>query len=161
MPDYSLPIKKVRQEMPDQAETPIEPAGPIGRFFGGNAIATASPWTGSVSYNPEAMSKLSPPEIENTLAHELTHSRQIQNTPYWQRPLNVIRSMIPGMDESYYQRPREMEAYQTERDRNLRLGQSLPDPVTGGQDIQLPPVSRRRSVLDNYYARERAARGLR
>lgn len=147
MPDILAAIKKVRGEQPDQADTSIEPAGFFGRLLGGKADASASPWTGAVTYNEPNMDKLSQPQAENVIAHELTHSRQIQNTPYLGRLANVVKSMIPGLDESYYQRPREMEAYQTERDRNMRLGQNLPDPASGATDIQLPPPSSRRKMM--------------
>lgn len=134
--------------MPDVSNVSIEPAGFFGKLLGGQAIATTSPWTGNVTYNPDIMSKLRPEEVENTLTHELTHSRQILGTPAWQRPINVIKSLLPGFDEPYYQRPREMEAWQAERDRSMRLGlRDMTDPQTGGQDIELPPPSRRRKTL--------------
>lgn len=152
MPDYIKATKKVRQEMPDVSNVPIEPAGFFGRLFGGNASATASPWTGNVSYNPEVMNRLSQDRAENVFAHELTHSRKIRNTPYLQRLMNVGRSMIPGMEESYYNRPREMEAYQAERDRSTRLGlPNMPDPITGRRDIELPrALSPRRKVINMF-----------
>jgi hypothetical protein len=147
VPDYKAAIKKVREEQPDVAQIPIEPAGFLGRILGGRNEAVTNPFTGSVSYNPANMEKLSPEQTENIFAHELTHSRQVQNTPYFSRLTNVMRSMIPGQDESYYQRPREMEAFQTERDRNLRYGYSQPDPITQARDIELPPVSPRRKMM--------------
>lgn len=147
MPDINASIQKIKEENPDQASTPVQPAGFFGKLLAGNAEATTSPWTGAVSYNQEKMNNLSAPEQENILTHELVHSRQIQQTPYINRLANFAKSMIPGMDESYYNRPREMEAYQAERDRNMRLGQQMPDPISGAKDIELPPVSPRRKIM--------------
>lgn len=151
MPDYLKSIQKVREEQPDVSGVSIEPSGFFGKLFGGRATATASPWSGDISYNPDNMSGMSPDQIENILTHELTHSRQIQNTPYLSRFTNVLKSMIPGMDESYYNRPREMEAYQSERDRSSRLGlPNMADPVTGRKDIELPPISKRIKTMSMF-----------
>jgi hypothetical protein len=158
MPDYSANIKKIKQEMPDVSDVDVQPAGPIARFFSkAGSRATANPFTGNVTYYPQQMEAegLSPEAINNVFTHELTHSRQIQNTPLLQRFANVGRSLLPGFlggDESYYERPREMEAYQAERDRTARLGlRNIPDPMTGARDIELPsPVnlSKRQAMFD-------------
>jgi|SRR5882672_7624015 len=148
MPDILAAIKKVKGEQPDQADTSVEPRGLFGRLLGGNSQATTNPFTGSISYNPEALNKLSPPELENLMVHELTHSRQVQQTPYLQRLGSVMQSMIPGIgNEDYYQRPREMEAFQAERNRSMQQGQSVPDPASGATDINLPAPSPRRKIL--------------
>ena len=158
MPDYLKAIKKVKQEMPDQAATSVEPSGFLGRFMSRGANASTNPFTGSVNYNPDVMQRLSPDEMENTFAHELTHSRQIQAKPWLQRFTDVGKSMLPGFlgggEEEYYQRPREMEAFQAERDRtashNLR---GMPSPTTGQNDIDLPSenpmvISKRKAMFD-------------
>lgn len=157
---YKASINKVKKEMPDVSDVDVQPTGFFGRLLsgGGDASGTravASPWTGNVSYNPGAMSKLSPDEMDNVFTHELTHSRQIRNTPYLGRAANVFKSMLPGFlggDESYTQRPREMEAYQAERDRTARLGlRNMPDPVSGAKDIELlptPDISKRQAMFN-------------
>jgi len=151
MPDYIKSIQRVRQEQPDQARTPIEPTGWLGKLFGGKATATASPWSGDISYNSDNMNNLSQDQSDNIFTHELTHSRQIQNTPYLERFTNALKSIIPGMDEDYHNRPREMEAYQAERDRSSRLAlPNMADPVTGRRDIELPPISRRNKVMSMF-----------
>jgi hypothetical protein len=139
-------IKKIRGENPDLANTSIEPVGWLGRMLMGSAEAITNPWTGNVSYDPNKMQQLSPNENENILTHELTHARQVGNTPYLQRLMGVGRSML-GMDDSYYDRPRELEAFQSERNRTL--SQKLPDmkdPVTGRGDIQLTRPKRRNPI---------------
>lgn len=152
MPDLAKSIAKIRKEMPDQANTPIEPQGFFGRMFTNpQARATASPWTGNVSYNPEAMSQLTPDQADNVFTHELTHSRQVQQMPYLQRLMGVGRAMIPGMEENYWQRPRELEAYQAEKDRSTRLGlPNMEDPISGARDIELPAPSQRRKVMSMF-----------
>lgn len=158
MPDYLKAIKKVKQEMPDQSQTSVEPSGFLGKFLSRGANASTNPFTGNVSYNPEVMQKMSPDEMENTFAHELTHSRQIQAKPWMQRFTDVGRSMLPGFlgggDEEYYQRPREMEAYQAEKNRTSRLNlRGMQDPMTGARDINLPAdnpmqISKRKAMFD-------------
>lgn len=161
MPDYSKSITKVKKEMPDVADVDVQPAGFLGSLFNRSGVrASASPWTGNVTYNPNEMGRLSPDEQENVFAHELTHSRQIRNTPYLQRFMNVGRSLLPGFlggDEEYTQRPREMEAYQAERDRTSRLGlRNIPDPVSGARDIELlpnPDMSKRLAMFNRLRGR--------
>jgi len=158
MPDYIKAIKKVKKEMPDQAATGVEPSGFLGKFLSRGANASTNPFTGNVSYNPDMMQRMSPDETENTFAHELTHSRQIQAKPYLNRFTDVMKSMVPrfmgGGDEEYYQRPREMEAFQAERDRTSRMGlRGMPDPTTGARDINLSSenpmiISKRKAMFD-------------
>jgi len=158
MPDYNKVIKKVKQEMPDQAATSVEPSGFLGKFLSRGANASTSPWTGNVSFNPEMMDKMSPDEMENTFTHELTHSRQIQEKPWMNRFLDVGKSMLPGFlgggDESYYQRPRELEAFQAEKDRTLSHNiRNMPDPMNARRDIELPredtmQISKRKAMFD-------------
>lgn len=159
MPDYPGAIKKIRAENPDVSDVAIQEAGPIARFFAGHkARAVASPWTGNVTYFPERMQGMSQDEIENVMQHELQHTRQTRQLNPLQRLMMVGRNML-GMEEEYGRRPRELEAFQAEKDRSRRLGLNLPDPYTGARDIQLPPMSKRRAVLDNF-AQERRIRGL-
>lgn len=156
MPDFQAALKKIRMENPDVADVSVEEAGPIGQFFmKKGTYGTTSPFTGSVSINPAEYQNQTQDELENTIAHELQHSRQVAATPYLNRFWNVARSMV-GFDpegSTYNLRPREAEAFQVEHDRtrNLNLQNVRTDPATGGRDIQLEPdrpVSKRRKILD-------------
>ena len=155
MPDYTKAIRKVKQENPDVADVSIEPSGFLSKFLSSGANASASPWTGNITYNPNMMNRMSPDEAENIFTHELTHSRQIKNTPYLQRFLNVGKSLLPGFaggEEEYYQRPRELEAFQAEKDRTARMNlRNIPDPMTGRKDIELykmPDISKRQAMFN-------------
>lgn len=157
MPDYPGAIKKIRTENPDIPEdTSVLPAGPIGRFFMGHSNAITNPFTETVYYNQPSTDQMTQDELENTIHHEFQHVRQLEPQSYWQRFKNVASSMV-GMDpegSDYWQRPRELEAYQAENDRtrNLGLQHVRTDPRTGRGDIELPsdtpPVSKRRNILD-------------
>jgi hypothetical protein len=158
--DYSKLIKKVQTENPDVANASFSEAGPWARLLANKrARAIANPFTGNVTYFPERMATMSDPEAENTFTHELQHTRQIRGMNPLQRLMMVGRSMIPGAEESYGERPRELEAFQSEKDRTARLKLNVPSPYTGARDIQLPPMSSRRQNLDRF-ADERKRRGL-
>lgn len=159
MPDYEKQIKKVRAENPDVADVAIKPAGFMAKLFANkSARAIANPFTGNVTYFPERMASMSEPEQENVFHHELQHSRQARASSPLQKLMAIGKNVL-GMEEEYSRRPRELEAFQAEKDRSRRLGLNLPDPYTGARDIQLPPMSARRKPLD-YYAEERRRRGL-
>jgi hypothetical protein len=156
-PDYPAAIKKVRAENPDVADVDIQPSGFLSKFLSRGANASASPWTGNVDYNPEVMNNLSQDEAENTFTHELQHARQTRAQPYLTRAGNVMKSLLPGFlggEEEYYERPREMEAYQSERNRTGRLNlRDMRDPMTGRSDINLPSespmvISKRKAMFD-------------
>jgi hypothetical protein len=158
MPDYEKSKKRIKEENPD-VNVDISEAGPIAKFFSPKGQrATANPWTGNITYYPERMGNLSQDEADNILTHEMTHVRQFRGMSPLQKLLAVGRSAL-GMEESYAERPRELEAFQSEKDRSRRLGLNLPDPYTGAKDIQLPPMSPRRKALDTF-AQERRIRGL-
>lgn len=115
-----------------------------------NTFATTNPFTGNISYNPEAMQGQSQQMIENTLAHELTHSRQAQQTPWYKTALGLFtpdeKPPVGNYSnpEPYYWRPNEMEAFQAERNRaRLQKQPGIPDPVYGSRDIQLPSPRRK------------------
>jgi hypothetical protein len=161
VPDYEKSIKKVRAENPDVADVAVKPGNWFDRMMTAKGVrATASPWTGNVTYFPERMASegMDENQIENTLTHELTHSRQTRAMNPLQRLFAVGRSILGG-EEEYGQRPRELEAFQAEKDRSRRLGLRVPSPYTGARDIQLPPMSARRKALDTF-AQERKIRGL-
>ncbi len=129
-------------------------------FFPKSALASANPFTGNITYNESELIGRPQNEIDNTIAHELTHSRQSQLMPWYKKLATVPQAMMEqlGFDEKvpsqigpnsplntpYAWRPRELEAFQTERDRTLknRLTDIYSDPMTGARDIQLMPESK-------------------
>lgn len=126
--------------MPDVKKVKVSPreSSFLTRFMmPRGATAVTNPFTGNITYNPEVMAGYTPDELEQVIAHELTHVRQTQNTPWW-KTAGEIFSM--PFEEEYYKRPREMEAYQAERDRATRLKlPNMVDPVHGTRDIYLRP----------------------
>lgn len=85
----NLAKDRMRKEMPNEMSyASIEPTGPFGRIkdklvqkaIGGVPVATAGPF-GGITYNKEILKGMSQNEIEDTLAHELTHVGQYQKTP--------------------------------------------------------------------------------
>lgn len=154
MPDISTRIrnseKKIKAEMPDVASRQISPAGTLGKFFSRGAVATTNPFTGNVSYNPDMMANMSDDEIDNTLAHELTHSRQIKRDGLVGTILNMMKPDVAAPPNSnlltkYHWQPRELEAFQTEKDRTLnkKLNTITTDPMTGQRDIQLSSTKKK------------------
>jgi hypothetical protein len=148
-------LKKVQSENPGTKNITLSPRGssPItSLMMPRGAEAVTNPFTGNITYNPEMMEGKSNTDMEQTLAHELTHVRQTQNTPWWKTaaslfaPDEKVPAGIPQnspMNDPYQWRPREMEAFQTERDRAAT--QKIPyyvDPVTGSRDLQLPNETR-------------------
>lgn len=131
----ALAKQRVQQEMPDVADTSVSPMGFLGGLRRG-AQAVTSPFTGSVSYNPSALEGQSQDNIDQIMAHELTHSRQAQQMPWYEKatqPLTGLKNSLGdilqgatgsrlGLGYSYGQRPEELEAFQTENDRMLKLG---------------------------------------
>src|SRR6267154_3050080 len=126
---------RMQQEMPDVANSVS--IGPMGGLLKSiapkDSVAVTSPWTGNISYNSDALQGQSQEDINSTLAHELTHSRQVQGQSYPQRFLSGLKNAFSPAGD-YNWRPNELEAFQTEHDRSLN--QHLP--VQG--DIQLPPT---------------------
>jgi uncharacterized protein YqgQ len=161
MPDYEKSIKKIRQENPDVADAKIEPASWFARLVTPNTVrATASPWTGDISYFPERIYNqgMGDDEVENLFTHELQHTRQTRGMGVLDKLRQLGRNML-GQEEPYRERPRELEAFQAEKDRTLRNRLSVREPYTGARDIQLPAMSARRKALDTF-AQERKIRGL-
>lgn len=141
-------LAKVRGEMPDVADKSVSSSkGSLtGMLMPSNAYAVTNPFSGNITYNPEMMKGMSQDELENTLAHELTHSRQANTEPLWKKLMGMFTSdeKVPvdkgPLNSSYYWRPNEQEAFQTERDRSLKQHQPwTPDPTTSARDIQLLP----------------------
>jgi hypothetical protein len=126
-------IAKVRQQMPDVADASIEPMGMVGSFLApGGAMAVTSPF-GGVTYRPEAMKSLSDPDAADAIAHELTHVRQVRNHSFGQKTLGGVFEGLKntfGFGLPYGQRPDELEAFQTESNRQLAEHRS-PNPRPG------------------------------
>ena len=137
----ALAKAKMAQEYPDQAGASIEPMGAIGRFFAGPSYARTNPFTGNVSLNEPAMQGLSQNEVDQILAHELTHTRQAQAMPLSQKLMLPINGLMNSLGDltggkigtPYAQRPEEMEAFGTEADRANAQHLDIPG------DIWLPP----------------------
>lgn len=140
-----------KREMPDVRDVPVSSADNAGLSgvlmpMPKNALAATNPFTGSITYSPPMMQGQGPTEMANTMAHELTHARQAQRTPWYQTALDLFKPdvRVPEgiaptsvLNNPYYWRPNELEAFQTER--NRQLTQPYPvDPVYGSRDIPLP-----------------------
>lgn len=151
MPDKRIPSElideamkrtfaKVSAEYPNTKPVTMTPYNAIEKFLApSDAVAITNPFTGNISYNPFMMQVMSPDDREQTVAHELTHSRQAQETPWYR---TALRALMP--QEEYKMRPGEMEAYQAERSRANRLDlRNLADPQTGATDIQLPSMRKK------------------
>ncbi len=126
---------KVRAEMPDVANAPIENMGPLGQFLigsldkltrGGMTLAATNPHRGgSVGLMPENMAQESQVEKEDTIAHELTHVRQARRDYADKGILEQIAQALLNKRERrlpYGQQPHELEAFQVQGDRAVRQG---------------------------------------
>jgi hypothetical protein len=159
----NLAKQKMQQEMPNEmGQASIEPTGLFGsmkdalvkRVIGGTPVATTSPF-GSITYNKEQLAPMSQNELEDTLAHELTHVGQYAQQPMWK---NLMQSVMPqqneglpaetskalrmqGWDPAYRGRAAEMEAYGTEQQRQLNTQRGFP-----GYDIQLTSPAKKKSI---------------
>ena len=127
---------RLQQEMPDVGNIPVEPMGWLDRLIAGTkdrlspgsrVQALAHPMSGKVSYSPRAMENQSQAEVEDTLAHELTHVRQGKEA-YGAKSLlgrlGVAAKSLMEPTLPYGQRPDELEAFQTESDRQLAQGRA-------------------------------------
>lgn len=113
------------------------------------ANAVSNPFTGNMTYNPHMMGDLSQFDKEQITAHELTHTGQTQNIPWYKMLTQIFSpdekvpvgiSATSNLNNPYYWRPHELEAYQAERDRATRLKTpNYVDPITGGRDYSLHP----------------------
>jgi hypothetical protein len=134
-------LAKIQAEMPNVRHTSLSSNPKLPS----NVAARTDPLGGSIEYNPFMLQTMSPAERENTVAHEMTHVRQQQETPFWSQLYNQIMPQGP-----YNTRSNEMEAFQTERDRSLRNHFSLPDPQSGATDIELPSPRRKNGTQRAY-----------
>jgi hypothetical protein len=132
---------KVTSEYPNVKKPQLSQFNMIERLLAPrDTVALTNPFTGNISYNPQSMQTMSPDDREQTVAHELVHSREAQDTPWYK---TAFRALMP--QEEYSKRPGEMAAYQAEKDRASRLNlRGIVDPLTGSSDIQLPSMKRRK-----------------
>ena len=118
-PDYvpstvDLAMQMLRtQGFPEAAKTKAEPMGRFMKWVLQGPAAATDPWSGNVSYNEDVLRRLPRNEIVDTMAHELTHTRQLANTPWYKRPF----AYSSQVSTPYRQRPWEQEAYGTEAKR--------------------------------------------
>lgn len=117
------------------------------------ALMNTNLYTGNISYNPARVADKSDQELQELMAHELTHARQAQNTPWYQtayRQLvgdnNAVPESMKGtkLDDPYYWTPIEQEAFQAQRDRMVASGRPAQrSPTTQRYDIYLPSERKR------------------
>jgi hypothetical protein len=143
---------KVSKEMPHVKKISVTPStsGTLSKIFtprGANAVS--NPWSGNMIYNPDMMGDMGQFDKEQVIAHEMVHTGQMQDMPWYKKIGEMLfnRGNVPegipatsNLNNPYYWRPHELEAYQAERDRATRL--KIPnyvDPITGGRDYSLHP----------------------
>lgn len=111
-------IERARQALtkdyPDVAGAPISPYGPILRHLVPGSSGVTGP-LGGIYVN--AYPGLPDRELESTIVHELTHRRQAK-----EHPIRNLLNLVSPRSTGYGQKPEELEAFQAERERELRLG---------------------------------------
>ncbi len=142
-PEMEQGIAIARKENPNLA--PVNTYGPLSRLMMGDANAYTSPGR-QIYLNPGTMTGFNPEEVADTLTHEQTHVNQMADRGYGptREFLNTILGF--GGEESYGRRPDEVEAFQSEQQRQARMGRSpgvKPGFITGEMmvprgDIHLP-----------------------
>lgn len=144
---------KVSAEMPNIKRVSVTPreSSFLSKFFmPRGATAITNPFTGNINYNPEIVRGLSDDELEQIMAHELTHVGQTQNQPWYRTIADIFKrdEQVPqgipsasNLNMPYYWRPREMEAFQAEKNRNPNM---YSDPMSGARDILIPSQKRKR-----------------
>jgi len=164
--------QKVSKEMPDVKPVTVSPRGAsfmTSMFMPKGAYAVTNPFTGNITYNPDTMADQSQQDMEQTIAHELTHTRQSQGGGILGHLRDVGDQMVQNVKgiwggnedkvpagispnspyhDPYYWRPREMAAFQAERDRALNQHFSAPDPIDQSRDIMLPGPPIKRPMID-------------
>ncbi len=110
--------QRLRSEMPNEVDqADIAPMSWLDRLMSpSGAQAITTPFSGKVRYNPTNLEGQNPHDLDQMLAHELTHVNQAHredNRPFMTRALEGLGSMtLP-----YEDRPAEIEAFQAERNR--------------------------------------------
>lgn len=159
--------QKVAGEMPGVKPITISPssASLATKIFtprGANAVS--NPFTGNMTYNPNMINEMGYNDFdkEQIIAHEMTHTAQTQDMPWykklgdiWSQQMgetlhNTVPKEIPQnsvLNNPYYWRPHEQEAYQAERDRAARLHTpNYVDPILGTRDIPLYPEKKKPGI---------------
>lgn len=107
-------------EMPvESAQANVGDSGWIGRFQnalgglvgGGKVYANTNPFTGSVSMNAGNMADLPQEEVNDILAHELIHTRQIKAMSPLERVGNFGKAIYTNLTSGPEGSPQEREAY--------------------------------------------------
>ncbi len=144
--------RQLAKDMP--AESKAATIGPMSTTYqllsGGvprGVTAVTGPLNG-IRYDPDELKGMNQTQVNDVLAHELTHVRQNLRQSSYQNLVDLL--MRPFQTElPYGQQPEEMEAFQTERDRSLKehRPQSMPIPsFQGGKarqnDLTLPDFSK-------------------
>lgn len=80
-----------------------------------DADAVTWPYLGTIALNRDLIEK-NKQNLGDVLVHELTHVGQNRNTSI----LDFLKRMIPGGSGSYYEDPRETQAFEAERKRPVR-----------------------------------------
>ena len=73
--------------------------------------------TSGTGYRPSALSGLSPAEMDQIMAHELTHQRQFGHNPIGETIKNTLYNVTHSGQEAAFSNPSEIEAYQSELNR--------------------------------------------
>ena len=95
---------------------------------GAELYGITNPLTGSVGLNERVLNQKSPQDVAGTIVHEGAHAKQVQRQGLM-RALAELVGYDPEGEHSlpYGQKPNELEAFQAENDRALKLG--LPGPT--------------------------------
>jgi hypothetical protein len=118
----ALARQQMGKEMPDVADrVNVQPYGMWENLTSSpTALATTSPFTGNVYYNPKVVDNYNQPDIDAVMSHELTHSRQVLNQGPVDRGISILKNLFTNQGP-YNQRSNEMEADQTMKDRALSM----------------------------------------
>lgn len=130
-------------QMPEESKNAnVSDFGPYLKFQAGltnllsrgnnTLLGSTNPFTGGVSLNAGAMKDVPQEFVNDILAHELTHSRQIQAMNPLQRLGSMGKAAYYNLTQGSHMSPMEQEAYKVSEDReNYR------------QDIELPKERKR------------------
>jgi hypothetical protein len=144
-PEVVKGTQVARKEQPDLGA--VQPYGFVSRMMMPTAQAYTSPGR-NIYLNSERNEGQSPEEIADTLAHEQTHVKQMQDRGL-SPTMEFLNMLINGSEgEPYHRRPDEMEAFQVEQERRAKAGRSqtaIPKFTDGGyytpDDVRLPNKS--------------------
>lgn len=123
---------KLSKEMPaEAAASRMEPMGWFDHLLTPASAAMSVGPSNVIKYDGGQTSRMGQTELEDLLAHELTHVRQNQRGSRGPSLLKMaggaISNLLGGGSSYYGQDSRELEAFQTMNDRALREGRA-PNP---------------------------------